>query len=97
MFKAFNCKPSVEVRLVFLDISKAFEKVWHEGLLYKIKSIGISRELYSPLERSISGRLQRVVLNGQMSSMEPVLVGVPQDSMLGPFLFSIYINDFPTN
>ena len=56
IFEAFDCNPSLEVRSVFLDISKAFDKVWHEGLLYKLKSMGIS------------GRFQRIVLNGQMSS-----------------------------
>ena len=46
-FEAFDCNPSLEVRLVFLYISKAFGKVCHEGLLYKIKSMGISEEPYN--------------------------------------------------
>ena len=50
IFEAFDCNPSLEVRAVFLDISKAFDKVWHEGLLYKLKSMGISGELYNLLE-----------------------------------------------
>ena len=50
IIEAFDCNPSLEVRSVFLDISKTFDKVWHEGLLYKIKSIGISGELYNLLE-----------------------------------------------
>ena len=64
IFEAFDCNPSLEVRSVFLDISKAFDKVWHEGLLYKIRSMGISGELYNLHETYLSGRLQRVVLNG---------------------------------
>ena len=55
IFKAFDCNPSLEVRSVFLDISKAFDKVWHEGLLYKLKSMGISGELYNLLENYLSG------------------------------------------
>ena len=63
IFEAFDCNPTLEVKSVFLDISKAFDKVWHEGLLYKLKSMGISGELHKLLENYLSGQLQRVVLN----------------------------------
>ena len=59
-----------------IDISKAFDKVWHEGLLYKLKSMDISGELHK--ENYLSDRLQKVVLNGQSSSWRSVLTGVPQ-------------------
>ena len=92
IFEAFDCNPSLEVRSVFLDISKAFDKVWHEGLLYKIKSMGISGELYSLLESYLSGRLQRVVLNGQTSSWGPVLAGVINDIIRNSETISTFKN-----
>ena len=67
IFEAFDCNPPLEVRSGFLDISKDFDKVWHKGLLYKLKSMGISRDLFNLVEKFLSGRFQRVVLNGQTS------------------------------
>ena len=89
----FDCNPTLHVRSVFLDITKAFEKMWHEGLLYKLRSMGIWGELYNRLENYLSGSIERLTLNGKNSSSKPVLVGVSKGSILRPLLSLVCIND----
>ena len=79
--------------MVFLDASKAFDKVWHDGLMYKLKRLGISQSIVNWFQTYLHNRYQQAVLEGYTSSWLPICTGVPQGSILRSLLFLIYTND----
>lgn len=78
---------------VFVDISKAYDKVWIEGLLFKLQKMGISGNLYYMIKSLLTNRTIQVVYGGKVSTTYVLTAGVPQGSILAPFLFLIYIHD----
>ena len=83
--------------MVFLDISKAFDRVWDAGLLHKLEQHGISGDLFRWISSYLLNRTQSVVLNSFTSAAKSTSAGVPQGSVLGPPLFLIYVNDISEN
>ena len=91
IYKSFDCNPPWEVREIFLDISKAFDRVCHDRLLYKIKSFGVFHTPLKLIEHFLSNRYRNLVLKGQSSSWAEVSAWVPQGSILDPWFFLIIL------
>ena len=87
MQTGFDNNPPVDGKGVVVDVSKAFDKVWHIGLLFRLKAHGVDGELLSLLENYLQNRKQRVVLIGQTSDWREINYGVPLGSVLGSILF----------
>ena len=84
-----------ELLFAFADMSKAFDRVSHKGLLYKLEQIGIRGKALAWCRAYLENRKQRVIVNGQSSDESTIQAGVPQGSILGPLFFLIYMNDLP--
>ena len=84
IYLSFNWNPSLETCGVLLDLSKAFDRVWHFELLFKLKQNGVGWNLFQLITSFLSGTFQRVMLNGQSPDWEAIRAGERQGSILGP-------------
>ena len=87
IYKVSDANSSLEMRRFFLYLTKAFDRVWHKGLMYKLTCLEVCGKYYGLIQSCLSNRFQRVALNKESSNWCHIKAGIPQGSILGPLFF----------
>ncbi|CAI6363978.1 unnamed protein product [Macrosiphum euphorbiae] len=90
-----NTNRRLKTAVTLLDIEKAFDKVWHEGLLFKLLAMQVSQQLVSIIQSFLKERKFYIKIDDTKSSPRTIIAGVPQGSCLAPHLFTVFINNKP--
>lgn len=93
--EGFNKRNPLNTYAVFLDVAKAFDTTWIQGLLFKLSNKGVSGQILGWLNNLLRNRTYCVRIGSKHSQNHPIKVGVPQGSPLSPFLFSVMMDDLP--
>lgn len=83
------------VGMLCLDLKSAFDVVWHDGLIHKLRTLGISLHIVKLIRSFLDGRVYSVNVGNLSSDLRPISAGVPQGSVMAPMLFNVYISDLP--